>query len=50
MELQLRRPSIKKDNIETYYILFSDLRKYCDGLCRLGDDKESLKKIATRIS
>ncbi len=47
---QFRRPSIKKENIEAYYVLFSDLRKYCDGLCKLGEDRESLKKIATRIS
>jgi len=44
--LQLSRPSIRGNNIEIHYILFSDLRKHCDAICTFGDSKETLKKIA----
>lgn len=44
--LQLSRPAIKRNNIEIYYILFSDLRKHCDAICTFGESKETLKKIA----
>jgi len=44
--LQLSRPSIKSNKMEIYYILFSDLRKYCEAICIFGDNKEVLKKIA----
>lgn len=44
--LQLSRPAIKRNKIEIHYILFSDLRKHCDAICRFGEGKETLKKIA----
>ena len=47
--LQLSRPSIKGNNIEIHYILFSDLRKHCDAICTFGDSKETLKKIARTV-
>jgi type II restriction enzyme len=43
---QLSRPAIKNNNIEINYIVFSELRKHCDAICKLGDNKEILKKIA----
>ncbi len=46
LDLQLRRPAIRKNNVQMHYILFSDLRKYCDAICTLGESKETLKKIA----
>lgn len=48
--LQLSRPSIKGNNIEIHYILFSDLRKHCDAICTFGESKETLKKIARVVS
>ncbi len=48
--LQLSRPSIKSNNMEIYYILFSDLRKHCEAICTFGDNKETLKKIAKTIN
>lgn len=48
--LQLNRPSIKSNNMEIYYILFSDLRKHCEAICAFGDNKETLKKIAKTIN
>ena len=47
--LQLQRPSIKNSDVEIRYILFSDLRKDCDAICRLGEDREILKKISKTI-
>jgi type II restriction enzyme len=44
--LQLQRPSIKNSGIEIHYILFSELRKNCDAICKFGEDKEILKKIS----
>jgi type II restriction enzyme len=44
--LQLSRPAIKGNNIDIHYIMFSELRKNCDAICTLGDNKEILKKIA----
>jgi type II restriction enzyme len=44
--MQLSRPSIRKDNIQMSYICFSDLRQYCDAICKLGDDHNSMRKIA----
>lgn len=46
---QLRRPAIKNNQIEMYYILFSDLRKHCEAICTLGESKETLKKIAKMV-
>lgn len=48
--LQLGRPAIKGNNIEISYILFSDLRENCDAICRFGESKEILKKIARVVS
>jgi type II restriction enzyme len=44
--LQLTRPSIRSSKIEIPYILFSDLRAHCDAICRFGEDKQILMKIA----
>ena len=44
--LQLSRPAIKGNNIDIRYVLFSDLRNDCDALCKYGESKEILKKIA----
>jgi len=48
--LQLRRPSIRSSDIQIHYILFSDLRNNCDAICKFGEDKEILKKIAKTLS
>ncbi len=47
--LQLQRPSIKNSEIEINYILFSDLKNDCDAICKFGEDKEILRKIAKTI-
>ncbi len=47
---QLQRPSIKNSDIEIHYILFSDLRKDCDAICKFGEDKEILKKISKMVN
>lgn len=44
--LQLCRPAIKSLNTQIKYILFSDLRKDCDALCRFGDSHLVMDKIA----
>ncbi|PAW95362.1 hypothetical protein CKK33_18400 [Mucilaginibacter sp. MD40] len=44
--MQLSRPSIRKGNMQMGYICFSDLRQYCDAICKLGEDHHSMKKIA----
>lgn len=44
---QLRRPSFKElSKIKLRYILFSDLKEYCNGICKFGDDYKILLKIA----
>ena len=43
---QLLRPSIKGSKISIRYILFSDLRKHCDALCKFGENHQILEKIA----
>ncbi len=48
--MQLSRPAIKGNNIEIHYILFSDLRKHCDAICKFGEGKETLKKIAKTVT
>ncbi len=44
--MQLARPSIKKINIPLKYILFSELQKNCDALCKFGDNHAIMEKIA----
>lgn len=44
--LQLTRPAIKKNGTIIKYILFSDLRKHCDALCKFGDSHMIMEKIA----
>lgn len=44
--LQLQRPSIRNSDVEIQYILFSDLRRDCEAICKFGDDKEILRKIS----
>jgi type II restriction enzyme len=46
VRFQLSRPAIKNGGVEVRYILFSDLKKHCDSICELGEDKEIMKKIA----
>ncbi len=44
--LQLKRPAIKSNKVTIHYILFSELQKHCDALCKLGEDYNIMKKIA----
>ncbi|MEC4684470.1 MAG: hypothetical protein VST71_01890 [Nitrospirota bacterium] len=44
--LQLQRPSIKNSDVKIHYILFSELRKDCEAICKFGDDKVILEKIS----
>ncbi len=46
VQLQLARPSIKQINIRIKYILFSELRKNCDALCKFGESHHIMQKIA----
>ncbi len=48
--LQLSRPAIRGNNIRIHYILFSDLRKHCDAICKFGESRETLKKIARIVN
>ncbi len=48
--LQLSRPAISSNNIEIRYILFSDLRNECDALCKYGQSREILEKIAKVVN
>ncbi|VAX15166.1 Putative type II restriction enzyme NmeDIP (Endonuclease NmeDIP) (R.NmeDIP) [hydrothermal vent metagenome] len=47
--LQLSRPSFRKGEVAIHYILFSELKQHCDSICKFGEDKEILKKIAKRV-
>ena len=47
--LQLARPSVKSNNVPIKYILFSELRKNCDALCRFGDNHRIMDKIAKTV-
>jgi len=44
--LQLKRPSIKQQNVSIQYILFSELRQHCDAICKFGADHSAMAKIA----
>ncbi|BAU15784.1 unknown protein (plasmid) [Leptolyngbya sp. NIES-3755] len=44
--LQLKRPSIKQQNVSIHYILFSNLRQHCDSICKFGTDHAVMTKIA----
>ncbi len=44
--LQLKRPSIKRQNVPIQYILFSELRQHCDAICKFGADHSAMTKIA----
>ena len=44
--LQLKRPSIKQQNVPIQYILFSELRQHCDAICKFGADHSAMTKIA----
>ncbi len=48
--MQLLRPAIISNNIPIHYILFSDLKKECDAICKFGTDHNVMKKIAKSIS
>lgn len=47
--LQLNRPSIKNASVRIHYILFSELRKHCDALCKFGVDYQIMKKISKTV-
>ncbi len=49
VRMQLSRPSIKCIKVPINYILFSDLRKNCDALCKFGESHHSMKKIAKTV-
>ena len=44
--LQLKRPSIKQQNVPIQYILFSELRQHCDAICKFGANHSAMTKIA----
>jgi type II restriction enzyme len=50
VKVQLSRPSIKNIKVPINYILFSDLRKHCDALCKFGDSHHILEKIAKTVA
>jgi len=47
--MQLCRPAIKELKTKIKYILFSDLRKDCDALCKFGNNHLVMEKIAKEI-
>jgi len=47
--LQLKRPSIKQQDVTIHYILFSDLRQHCDSICKIGTDHLVMTKIAKTV-
>lgn len=47
--MQLCRPAIKGLKAKINYILFSDLRKDCDALCKFGENHLALEKIAKSV-
>ena len=46
---QLTRPSFTHNKISISYILFSNLKEYCDAMCKFGENKAILQKIAKNI-
>lgn len=48
VRFQLGRPSLRSSDTSISYILFSELRKHSEALCKFGTSVESLKKIAQR--
>ena len=48
--LQLQRPAFKNSDFEISYLLFSDLKRDCEAICRFGEDKEILKKISKTVN
>lgn len=46
VQMQLSRPSIKSITVQIKYILFSELRKNCDALCKFGENHHIMEKIA----
>lgn len=49
LKMQLLRPTHKNAYTEIHYILFSDLRKHCESLCKFGDNN-NLKKISKNVT
>lgn len=47
--MQLSRPVIRNSKISISYILFSELRKNCDAICKFGTDLSIMNKIAKSI-
>ena len=47
--MQLCRPAIKELKTKIKYILFSDLRKDCDALCKFGENHFVMEKIAKHV-
>ena len=46
VRFQMNRPGLKAGQVMMQYILFNDLTKHCEALCKFGDSKDILKKIA----
>jgi len=46
VRMQLLRPSCINNHSEIQYILFSDLQKHCEALCKFGESQDILKKIS----
>ena len=49
VRMQLSRPSIKNIRVPINYILFSDLHRHCDALCKFGESHHILEKIAKSV-
>ncbi len=49
VRLQLMRPSIRAIKVPMKYILFSELRKNCEAICKFGSDHSVLERIARAV-
>lgn len=49
VRLQLARPSIRASKVPMKYILFSELRKHCEAICKFGGDRTVMEKIARTV-
>jgi len=46
VRVQLGRPSLSRDDLRIQYILSSELQEHCEALCRFGDGRDIMEKIA----
>ncbi len=51
LQLLMQRQSVRamRVGVDIHYLLFSDIRKHCDGMCMFGNSKDVLQKIAINI-